>query len=149
MKFDSYPQSKFSQHDICNKKSIFIKACNYPDTKPTIMEFLRFEEKKELFVWAHADEICFVKSADHYVRSLIKCGELFKWMTRHSTIKELHDVLSDDNFIRLNKFYLLNLDFFSHINETGKIIFLKDNFSIPVTHRISPFMLHLLKNNHT
>jgi len=116
------------------------------DLSAGVMEFLRFEEKKGYFIWAHADEVCFVKSADHYIKALIKCYDHFKWMTRHSTIKELLDMLPAENFIWLNKFYLLNLDYFSDINTSEKIIFLKNNFSISVPHRISPFLLHLLQN---
>src|SRR5258706_16275913 len=71
-------------------------------------QLIRFEEKRERYIWAHPDEIIFVISADHYVKSLIKCGKQMKWMSRHSTIKELLAILSADNFIRLNKFYLLN-----------------------------------------
>lgn len=107
--------------------------------------FIRFEEKKDRHIWAHPDEIIFVKSADHYVKSLIKCGKEKKWMTRHSTLKELLDILPEDNFIRLNKFYVLNLNYFSYINENEKIIYFKEDFSIPVPHRISPYLRHLLK----
>jgi DNA-binding LytR/AlgR family response regulator len=106
---------------------------------------IRFEEKKDRYIWANPDEIIFVKSADHYVKSLIKCGREKKWMTRHSTLKELLDILPEDNFIRLNKFYVLNLNYFSYINENEKIIYFKEDFSIPVPHRISPYLRHLLK----
>ena len=79
--------------------------------------FIRFEERKDRYIWADPDEIIFVKSADHYVKSLVQCGREKKWMTRHSTLKELLDILPGDNFIRLNKFYLLNVNYFSHFNE--------------------------------
>ena len=144
MKFDSYIQNKTVKDSIYCKKSIFISTFHGNDDG--IIEFIRFEEKKDHFVWVHANEICFVKSADHYIKALIQCGGYFKWMTRHSTIKELLEGLIGENFIRLNKFYLLNLDYFSHINETGISIFLKDDVSIPVNHRISPYMLHSLKS---
>jgi DNA-binding LytR/AlgR family response regulator len=110
---------------------------------------IRFEEKKERYIWAHPNEICFVISADHYVKSLIKCGNQKKWMTRHSTLKELFDILPADNFIRLNKFYLINQNYFSRVNESEKILYLNDNFPIPVPHRISPYVLHLLNNTCT
>ncbi|HWH63534.1 MAG TPA: LytTR family transcriptional regulator DNA-binding domain-containing protein, partial [Ginsengibacter sp.] len=116
---------------------------------PTQIEFIRFEERKEKYIWAPPDEICFVKSADHYVKSLIKCGKEKKWMSRHCTLKELLLLLPDDNFIRLNKFYLLNKDHFSHIDENEKLLYFKDNFSISIPHRISPYLRHLLKNTCT
>ncbi len=112
-------------------------------------EFIRFEEKKERYTWAHPDDICFVKSADHYVKSLIKCGTQNKWMSRHCTLKELLAILPPANFIRLNKFYLLNRNHFSHINENEKILYFNDDFSIPIPHRISPYLRHLLKSTYT
>ncbi len=110
---------------------------------------IRFEQKKERYLWVHPDDICFVKSADHYVKSLIKDGDQKKWMCRHCTLKQLLFILPDDNFIRLNKFYILNRNHFSHINENEKLLYFNDNFSVPVPHRISPYLRHLLKNTHT
>lgn len=149
MKFDSYLPNDSIKDSIYCKKIIFVSSPVFGGTNNDITEFMRFEEKKDHFTWVHADEICFVKSADHYIKGLIHCGGNFKWMTRHSTIKELLDILSAENFIRLNKFYLLNLNHFSHIDLSEKIIFLKDDFSIPVTHRISPYVYHLLKATYT
>jgi DNA-binding LytR/AlgR family response regulator len=111
--------------------------------------FIRFEERREKFIWAHPAEIYFVKSADHYVRSLIKQGKEKKWMSKHSTLKELLAILPVRNFIRLNKFYLLNLDYFSHIDHTNRVLFFNDNSSIAIPHRISPFLYHLLKSSYT
>ena len=110
---------------------------------------IRFEEKKERYVWALPHEICFVISADHYVKSLIQCAGGKRWMSRHCTLKELLTTLPHENFIRLNKFYLLNVNYFSAINECEKILYLTDNFSIPVPHRISPYLRHLLKATDT
>lgn len=124
-----------------------------PDTTgaalATFMEFIRFEEKKEKYTWVHPDEIYFVTSADHYVKTLINCGNKMKWMNRHSTLKELLDILPLENFIRLNKFYLLNLNYFSHISESQKLLYFNNGFSITIPHRISPFLRHLLKSTHT
>lgn len=112
-------------------------------------ELIRFEERKERYIWALPDEICFVKSADHYVKSLIQYGGQKKWMTRHSTLKGLLDILPRDNFIRLNKFYLLNRNHFSNINESEMLLYLNDDFSIPILHRISPYILRLINSTHT
>jgi len=122
---------------------------NTTGTREKSIEFLRFEEKKEKYTWAHPDEIYFVISADHYVKTLINCGNKLKWMTRHSTLKELLYILPVENFIRLNKFYLLNLNYFSHINENKKLLYFINDFSIAIPHRISPFVRHLLKSTHT
>jgi DNA-binding LytR/AlgR family response regulator len=116
---------------------------------PLTKQPIRFEERKEQYIWAHPDEICFVKSADHYVKSLVKCGREKKWMSRHCTLKELLDILPSEDFIRLNKFYIVNLNHFSHINESEKILYFSDDSSIPVPHRISPYLRHLLKTTHT
>ena len=70
MNFNDYRLSD----SINTKKSTFVTVFNKTDLVPTSIEFIRFEEKKERYIWAHPDEICFVKSADHYVKSLIKCG---------------------------------------------------------------------------
>ena len=145
MDFNDYRLSD----SINTKKSTFVTVFNKTDLSPTSIEFIRFEEKKERYIWAHPDEICFVKSADHYVKSLIKCGNQKKWLTRHSTLKELLDILPEGIFIRLNKFYLLNLNYFSHINEIEKLLYFKDDSSIAIPHRISPFLRHLLKSSNT
>ncbi len=145
MIFNEYQLSE----NVNSGRSTFITVPNKNDLVPANMEFIRFEERKEKFVWAHPDEIYFVKSADHYVKSLIKCGEQKKWMSRHSTLKELLDILSGGNFRRLNKFYLLNLDHFSHIDENERLLYFNDGSSISILHRISPFLCHLLKSTYT
>jgi len=108
-------------------------------------ELIRFEEKKETYNWVEPEKILFVKSADHYVKSLIQHGDQKKWMIRHCTIKDLLAILSYDHFVRLNRFYILNTDHFSYLNEREKTIYLDDDFSIPVPHRISRYILELLK----
>lgn len=115
------------------------------EIKTTSTGLVRFEEKKEHYVMVHPDKIMFVISADHYVKALIQCGNQDKWMTRHCTIKELHATLSTENFIRLNKFYLLNRNYFSGIDERGKKLYLLNDFSVPVPHRISRFILDMIK----
>ena len=112
-------------------------------------ELVRFEEKKERYIWVHPDDICFVKSADHYVKSLIKCGKQKKWVICHCSIKKLLATLPPNNFIRLNKFYLLNRNHFSGFNENEKTLYLDSDFSISIPHRISRYVLDLLKNNNT
>lgn len=106
---------------------------------------IRFEEKKERYIWTSPDEIIFVKSADHYVKSLITQKTKKIWVSRHSTIKNLISILPSYNFIRLNKFYLLNLNYFSHLDERKKLLYFTDNFSVSIPHRISPFILGLIK----
>lgn len=127
----------------------FITLSNVKGAAATSIDFIRFEEKKERYTWANSDEIYFGISADHYVKTLINCGETMKWMTRHSTLKELLNILPLDNFIRLNKFYLLNLNYFSHIHEEQKLLYFINGFSISIPHRISPFLSHLLKSTCT
>jgi DNA-binding LytR/AlgR family response regulator len=106
-------------------------------------DLIRFEENKQFF-WANPEEIIFVKSADHYVKSLIKCGNKKIWMIRHCTLKELLAQLPASQFIRLNKFYLLNRLHFLHIDQKEKILFVSDNFPVPVPHRISRYVLDVL-----
>jgi DNA-binding LytR/AlgR family response regulator len=143
------PANNVLSNIINPKKRIVSTVINKIEVDKASTEFIRFEEKKERYIWAHPDEICFVKSADHYVKSLIKCGNQKKWMCRHSTLKELLGILPEGNFIRLNKFYLLNLNYFSHINESEKLLYFNDDFSIAIPHRISPFLRHLLKSTCT
>jgi Response regulator of the LytR/AlgR family len=107
-------------------------------------ELIRFEEKKEKWVWVHPADICFVKSADHYVKTLAICGKEKKWLIRHCTLKELLVKLPAGLFIRLNKFYLVNHEHFSHINEKEKVLYFNDNSFAPVPHRVSPYILDLL-----
>jgi len=110
---------------------------------------IRFEEKREVYIWVQPEDILFVKSADHYVKSLIKQGSEKKWVTRHCTIKDMLTLSTNDHFIRLNRFYMLNLNHFLRINENEKTLYLDDDFSIPVPHRISRYILDLLKANYT
>ncbi len=149
MHFNDYQLSNNQENKKNSKKSIFSSAFNGTTLTRTSIDFIRFEIKKEQYIWAHPDEICFVKSADHYVKSLIKYGNQLIWMTRHSTIKELLDILPEVNFIRLNRFYVLNLNYFSHFNDSEKLLYLNQDFSISIPHRISPFLRHLLKTTHT
>jgi DNA-binding LytR/AlgR family response regulator len=106
-------------------------------------ESIRFEDNKRCRLVQPAD-ILFVKSADHYVKSFVRYGREKKWMSRHCSLKELLDLLPPDDFVRLNKFYLLNLNHFSHIDESKKVLFFNDGFSLPIPHRISPYLRHLL-----
>ena len=106
---------------------------------------VRFEERKETFIWAHQDEIRFVKSADHYINALIQQDQQMKWMIRHSTLKELLAIVSMGNFIRLNRFYVINRKFYSHIDLKLKILYLTDVTPIPLAHRISPFVMKTIK----
>ncbi len=129
-----------------SKKRIQPSAINNKDAIAVNNKLIRFEEKKECYIWVYPDEIIFVISADHYVKSLISCGKQKKWVIRHCTLKDIFASLSQDNFIRLNKFYLINRNYFSYINENKNVIYLNDNFPIPVPHRISRYVLDLLKN---
>jgi DNA-binding LytR/AlgR family response regulator len=130
------------------KKRNFISAVNKTD-QTAHTSLIRFEERREKFFWVQPGEIYFVKSADHYVKTLIKQGSDVKWMSRHSTLKELFALLPVKNFIRLNKFYLLNLDHFSHIDLTKRVLYFSDDSSTTIQHRISPFLHHLLRSNYT
>ena len=143
----NHPPLKNAFSSFNSFKTVLPAITNSIEFAAPEQRLIRFEERKDRYIWADPDKIIFVKSADHYVKSLIKCGREKKWMTRHSTLKELLYILPEDNFIRLNKFYLLNVNYFSHINENEKIIYFKDDFSIPIPHRISPYLRHLLKTS--
>jgi len=145
MLFNNYQ----SGENVNSKKSTFITPSKNNGLVPSNTAFIRFEEKKDKFVWAHPDEIYFAVSADHYVKSLIKCDDQKKWLSRHATLKELSDILDTTTFMRLNKFYLLNRDHFSHIDENEKLLYFNDNSSVAIPHRISPFLCHLLKSTYT
>jgi DNA-binding LytR/AlgR family response regulator len=149
MNFNEYFSNYDLEKELNSKKNSFVKVVNKTGLTPESLEVFRFEEKKERYTWVKADEIYFVKSADHYVKSLIKCGDQKKWMSRHSTLKEMIEVLPPENFVRLNKFYLLNLNYFSHIDQTENILHFNDSSSIPVDHRISPYIRHLLNRTYT
>lgn len=145
MNTNHYPANNALISPFNPEKRILPTVIDRTEVTSTITALIRFEEKKERYIWAHPDEIIFVISADHYVKSLIKCGAENKWMTRHCTIKELLCILPPENFIRLNKFYLLNRNYFLRINENEKMLYLDDDFSVPVPHRISRFMLDMIK----
>jgi DNA-binding LytR/AlgR family response regulator len=107
---------------------------------------IRFEAERKTYVWIHPEHILFIKSADHYVKALVQHANQKKWTMRHCTIKDLIAVLNYNQFIRLNKFYMINRAYFSHMDETGKMLILNDGFSIPVCHNISRFVIRLLKS---
>src|ERR1035438_9006095 len=134
MKFNNYS----FDHPVTTRTSMPLAYPGKRNDPNTCSDLIRFEGKKDEYSRVHPNEICFVQSADHYVKSLIKCGLPMKWMSRHSTLKERLDLLPDENFIRLNKFYLLNRLHFSHLNESNKLLYFNDNYCIPIPHRISP-----------
>ena len=109
------------------------------------IKLIRFEEKKESYIWVQPEEILFVKSADHYVKSLIQHGPQKKWMTRHSTLKDLLILLTNSDFIRLNKFYVINKKYLSRIDKNKGILYLKDGFSIFISHRISSYIIGIFR----
>jgi DNA-binding LytR/AlgR family response regulator len=108
-------------------------------------ELIRFEEKRGVYIWVKPEDILFVKTADHYVKTLIQQGNQKKWAIRHGTLKDLLTLLTHDHFVRLNKFYLLNPKHFLRSSENQRGIYLQDDFFIAVPHRISPYVLELLK----
>jgi DNA-binding LytR/AlgR family response regulator len=112
----------------------------------TRMNTIRFEIINGSILWVYPEQIMFIISADHYVKSLIHSGAQIKWTIRHSTIKDILAILPTRHFIRLNRFYVLNLSQFSHFDETGKTIYLQNNISIPIDHCISPFIIGSLRN---
>lgn len=109
-------------------------------------ELLRFEERRGIYVWVQPEEILFIKTADHYVKSLIQHDRQKKWMIRHCTMKDLLAILTYGHFIRLNKFYVINRKRFSYIDKHKKTLYLDDGFSIPISHRVSNFIIDMLKN---
>jgi DNA-binding LytR/AlgR family response regulator len=147
-KMDNSPHSAKNNltGSLNSKKEIISTVIENSEDAGLDNKLIRFEVRNKHFIWVSPDEIIFAVSADHYVKTLINCGKQKKWMIRHCTLKDLFNRLGATNFIRLNKFYLINGNYISHINEKEKIIFLHDNFSIPVPHRISRYMLDLLKN---
>jgi DNA-binding LytR/AlgR family response regulator len=106
---------------------------------------IRFELKRETFAWVQEDEIRFVKSADHYINALIKHDHNMKWMIRHSTLKEFHALLSLETFTRLNRFYIINRKYFSHLDCKRNLLFLTDGTPILLSHRISSFLIESIK----
>jgi DNA-binding LytR/AlgR family response regulator len=106
---------------------------------------IRFEEKRETWLWVEPESIVFIKSADHYVKTLVQYKHQKKWTTRHCTMKDLLPLLSSGYFIRLNRFYIINRRYFSHVDRKEGLLFFKDGFSIDIPHGISPFMLDTLE----
>ena len=115
------------------------------DTPSKGEELLRFEERRGVYLWVKPEDILFVKSADHYVKSVVQHGSQKKWAIRHGTLKGLLSILTHDHFVRLNKFYMLNLNHFLRTNENQNRIYFDEEFFVAVPHRISPYVLELLK----
>ena len=78
-----------------------------------------------------------------------KDNELDILIAEDVSFKDMLAILPVKNFIRLNKFYLLNLNYFSHIDEGEKLLYFTNGFTIDIPHRISPFLRRLLKSTHT
>ena len=108
------------------------------------IRLIRFEEKRESYLWVYPESILFVKSADHYVKTLIQFRDQKKWTLRHCTMKELSSHLRQEYFIRLNRFYIINRNYFSHADNNKRTLYLKDGFSVDISHSISSFMLNVL-----
>lgn len=102
---------------------------------------IRFEKGRESWLWVQPESIFFIKSSDHYVKTLVQYENQKKWTLRHSTMKDLLPILNNKYFIRLNRFYIVNRSQFSHVDQRGKMLYFKDGFSIIVSHGISPFVL--------
>jgi hypothetical protein len=107
---------------------------------------IRFDEGRDTWLWVPPESILFIKSADHYVKSLIQYKDQKKWTIRHSTIKDLLPLIRNCSFIRLNRFYIVNRNCFSHIDHKRKMLFFKDGFSISVSHGIPPFILDTISH---
>jgi DNA-binding LytR/AlgR family response regulator len=104
-------------------------------------KLIRVVDKKESYLWVEPNSILFIKSADHYVKTLVQDKQQKKWAIRHSTIKDLLPLLSGGEFLRLNRFYIINCQHFSHFDRNKKTIYFKDGFSIFISHTISRFIL--------
>jgi DNA-binding LytR/AlgR family response regulator len=120
------------------------KTTTYIDENSNL-QLIRFTDRKESFAWVRPENILFVKSADHYVKALVSLEGEKKWMIRHSTLKGLLSLLTGTHFIRLNKFYVINRNEFSHMDEKGKMLYLTDGFSIAVSHRVAKYMTNSLR----
>lgn len=134
----SYPDNvtRSALNSETEKDAIVINTSSAP---------IRFEAEKKTYLWIQPEHILFIKSADHYVKALVQHGTQKRWTMRHCTIKDLLAVLNYNQFIRLNKFYMINRRHFSHMDESSKVLFLNDGFSIPVSHSISRFVINILK----
>jgi DNA-binding LytR/AlgR family response regulator len=143
-KSNSQPNEILYNSDIPCPKTILISINRSLKIAESGDRLIRFEDKKESYLWVQSEAIVFVKSADHYVKSLIQHQHQKKWALRHCTIKDLLPLLNDDYFIRLNRFYIINRYYFSHVDEKTRKLFFKDGFCIDIPHGISRFMLDML-----
>ena len=130
--------------DIFNQTEALLNITQ-PGTGLQTIRSIRFELGRDFYIRVNPDDILFAASADHYVKSMIYYGQRVNWAIKHRTLKDLLAVLPAEKFIRLNKFYLLNRNQFLYFDEPGKIFYFKHNISVPVIHRISPFILEMIR----
>ncbi|PWT75855.1 MAG: hypothetical protein C5B59_07840 [Bacteroidetes bacterium] len=131
-----------TQADLYSEKVLPLSVNRSLKIASSGAQLIRVLDKKQSYIWVEPNAILFVKSADHYVKTLIQDEQQKKWALRHSTIKDLLPLLSGGEFLRLNRFYIINCQHFSHFDRNKKMIYFKDGFSILISHAISPFVLN-------
>ena len=122
--------------------SLKMATCSDKDSN---LQRIRFTDNKESIVWVGPENILFAKSADHYIKALVDIGGEKKWMIRHSTLKDLLGLITNSDFIRLNKFYIINKNHLSRIDKNSRILHLKDGFTISISHPVSSYVISILR----
>lgn len=117
-----------------NTKSKGIERLRYypPNNKITF----KFAQPDRWQILVIPQSILFVKSADHYCIATILLAKKSTEVIRHCSLNMLASELKQYGFIRISKFYLINLEQFISYDEKEKILYFKTGNKIKLMHPI-------------
>lgn len=82
------------------------------------------------------DKILMASTVNHKVKVLVLTGKEHAWYERSGSLTKLLGLLTDKKFERVNKFYILNWDYFHGFNRKKKEITFTTKFTIRLSHTI-------------
>ena len=121
----NFLQDKF-EHDAVIKNII-----DYKDEKIEYLERVVIKEGSKISI-IPVETIKWIEAQDDYV--MINCDQ--GRFLKQKTMKYFENHLNENNFIRIHRSYIINVDFIQHLEQTGKEsyqIILKNSKPLPVS----------------
>jgi len=121
----NFLQDKF-EHDAVIKNII-----DYKDEKIEYLERVVIKEGSKISI-IPVETIKWIEAQDDYV--MINCDQ--GRFLKQKTMKYFENHLNENNFIRIHRSYIINVDFIQHLEQTGKEsyqIILKNSKQLPVS----------------
>ncbi|WP_430410978.1 LytR/AlgR family response regulator transcription factor [Kordia sp.] len=120
----------------------FLQAVNkaYRLTKTTKEDNVFFVKSDKSLKKIKIDEILFLEAMQNYVKIITTTETIIT----HTTLKQLHEYLSDQVFIQTHKSYIISK---KHISEIEGSQILIENYKIPISVRLKKDVLHNILNS--